>query len=228
MLHSSSGSPAPSAAEQVYQDVKELILSGGLPGGELISEGEVANRTGCSRTPVREAFLRLEAEGWMRLYPKRGALIVPVADGEAEHIVDARQLLETHSVRYLAEHAAERAAVVHALDDNLDRQLGIVRDGDVVAFSAADADFHRLIVRAGDNPLLDSFYGGLRERQRRMTARSLARDPEQLPAIVDDHVRLRDLVEAADPDGYDAALLEHMLSVHALNPRSANRRGPRT
>ncbi len=75
-----------SAAEQAYREVKELILSGGLPGGELISEGEIAGRMGLSRTPVREAFLRLESEGWMRLYPKRGALIVPVADGEAEHV----------------------------------------------------------------------------------------------------------------------------------------------
>ncbi|NKS66646.1 GntR family transcriptional regulator, partial [Rhodococcus hoagii] len=56
-----------------------MILSGALPGGELISEGEIASRMGSSRTPVREAFLRLEAEGWMRLYPKRGALIVPIA-----------------------------------------------------------------------------------------------------------------------------------------------------
>ena len=52
-----------SAAEQAYREVKELILSGGLPGGELISEGEIAGRMGLSRTPVREAFLRLEAEG---------------------------------------------------------------------------------------------------------------------------------------------------------------------
>lgn len=81
-----------SAAGVAYATVKELIVTGELPGGDLISKGEVASRIGTSRTPVREAFLRLEAEGWMRLYPKRGALVVPVVAGEAEHLLLARQL----------------------------------------------------------------------------------------------------------------------------------------
>ena len=48
-----------SASETVFREVKELILSGELAGGELISEGDIAARTNVSRTPVREAFLRL-------------------------------------------------------------------------------------------------------------------------------------------------------------------------
>ena len=58
--------------------VKQQILGGGYPGGALISEGEVSAAVGVSRTPVREAFLRLEVEGLLRLYPKRGALVTPV------------------------------------------------------------------------------------------------------------------------------------------------------
>ena len=87
-----------SAAERVYGEVKELILTNGIAGGELISEGEIAQRCSVSRTPVREAFLRLEAEGWMRLYPKRGALVVPVGQSEARDVVDARLLLEGHAL----------------------------------------------------------------------------------------------------------------------------------
>ena len=52
-----------SASETVFREVKELILSGELAGGALISEGDIAARTNVSRTPVREAFLRLESEG---------------------------------------------------------------------------------------------------------------------------------------------------------------------
>ncbi|MFZ2173218.1 MAG: GntR family transcriptional regulator [Rhodococcus sp. (in: high G+C Gram-positive bacteria)] len=212
-----------SAAEQAYRSVKELILSGELPGGELISEGEIAGRMGSSRTPVREAFLRLEAEGWMRLYPKRGALIVPVAEGEAEHVVDARQLVEAHSVRVLADRPRARAQLVTRLRENLAGQREIAARGDVTAFSAADADFHRMIVEAAENPLIVTFYSGLRERQRRMTAHSIARDPGQLPQIIDDHEQLAKLVAAGDADGFDSAVLEHMRSVHALNPRGAAR-----
>lgn len=205
-----------SAAETVYREVKELILSGELAGGELISEGEIAQRTGRSRTPVREAFLRLEAEGWMRLYPKKGALIVPVAEGEAEHVVAARQLVETQSVRVVARQPYACERLVESLRANVLEQHESADRGDVAAFSAIDADFHKLIVAAGGNPLLDSFYAGLRDRQRRMTARSVVRDPRQLARIVDDHVALTDLVAVGDADAYGQAVLAHMRRVHGL------------
>ena len=210
-----------SAAESAYREVKELILSGALPGGELISEGEIASRMGSSRTPVREAFLRLEAEGWMRLYPKRGALVVPIADGEAEHVVDARLLVEVHAVEAVASNPRVRDALVAALRENLVRQRELVATGgDAPQFSALDADFHRTLVRAGGNPLLETFYDGLRERQRRMTASSLARDPEQITKIVEDHSRLTDLIAAGDAAGFAAAVRRHMREVHALGEGS--------
>ncbi|MGO4202400.1 GntR family transcriptional regulator [Rhodococcus sp. TAF43] len=205
-----------SAAELAYREVKELILSGELPGGELISEGEIATRMGSSRTPVREAFLRLEAEGWMRLYPKRGALIVPVAEGEAEHVVDARLLIEVHAAQVVAASPRTREALVAALRANLEEQRDTAAQGDAARFSTLDADFHRALVRAGGNPLLESFYDGLRERQRRMTAHSLARDPDQITKIVDDHTRLADLIEAGDAEGFASAVGRHMREVHSL------------
>ena len=54
-----------------------------------------------SRTPVREAFLRLEAEGLLRLFPKRGALVVPVSPAEVEAVLEARELVEGHAVAKL-------------------------------------------------------------------------------------------------------------------------------
>lgn len=206
-----------SAAEQVYREVKERILSATLPGGELISEGEIAAEMGTSRTPVREAFLRLETEGWMRLYPKRGALVVPVADGEAEHVVAARLLLEADAVRVVTRGPdIARAELSRTLRVNLDAQHEAADAGDVAVFSGLDADFHGSIVRAAGNPLLVDFYLGLRERQRRMTARSLIRDPRQLNSIIDDHTRLADLVDAGDADGFAAADDIHMRRVHGL------------
>lgn len=206
-----------SASEQAYATVKELIVTGELPGGELVSEGDIAGRMNISRTPVREAFLRLQVEGWMRLYPKRGALVVPIAPGEAEHVVSARWLVETGSVRSLVLDGRIRENLVAQLRTGLEHQREIAATGTRAQFSAADADFHRLIVRAGGNPLLDAFYAGLRERQRRMTTHSLAREPDQISRIVDDHTRLADLIEASDVDGFSDAVDAHMRRTHGLN-----------
>src|SRR5215210_9105741 len=90
--------PAP-AKDRAYAWVKEQILEGIYPGGELLSEGEVARRLEMSRTPVREAFLLLEAEGLLRLYPKRGALVVPVSAAEVTDVMETRELVESFAIR---------------------------------------------------------------------------------------------------------------------------------
>jgi DNA-binding GntR family transcriptional regulator len=205
-------SNALSASEEAYVTVKELIVTGELPGGELISEGDIATRMGVSRTPVREAFLRLQAEGWMRLYPKRGALVVPIAADEAENVVSARRMIETGSVKAMT--VQTRAELALALNRNLTLQREIAGSGTATAFSAVDADFHQSIVNAGGNPLLDTFYCGLRERQRRMTTHSLARDPGQIAGIIEDHDRLISLIQAGDVEGFEIAVDRHMRRVH--------------
>ncbi|MCZ0975943.1 GntR family transcriptional regulator [Streptomyces albulus] len=75
--------PSKPTADRAYAHVRERLLDGRYPGGELLSERAVATELGLSNTPVREAFLRLQAEGFLRLYPRRGALVVPVTPGEA-------------------------------------------------------------------------------------------------------------------------------------------------
>src|SRR5919107_3510289 len=83
-----------SAAARVYAHVKERLLDGSFPGGALLSENELSQQLGLSRTPVRQAFVQLEAEGLLELYPKRGALVVPVAASEIEDVFEARLLVE--------------------------------------------------------------------------------------------------------------------------------------
>ena len=98
--------------------------------------------------------------------------------------------------------------------DSLSRQRQRAEAGDHLGFSAEDADFHAIVVRTGQNPLLEAFYISLRDRQRRMTAQSVARNPERLLGIIADHERLVDLVEAGRIDEYDARVFEHMARTH--------------
>ena len=243
MLHASGES----AADRVYDEVKEQILTNAIAGGELISEGEVAQRFEVSRTPVREAFLRLQAEGWMRLYPKRGALVVPISERDARDVLDARQLLEGHAVRSVVggcapvgssqnspsvdsvatdseePGSASQLAASSALGelvDSLRRNLAEHRTlatADVTDFARVDAEFHQVIVAAGDNDLLAGFYTTLGERHRRMTTVSVRRNPGMAERILADHADLLQLIERGDATGFDAALRQHFIAVHDLS-----------
>ncbi|WP_330182951.1 GntR family transcriptional regulator [Nocardia sp. NBC_01503] len=206
-----------SSAERAYRAVKERILSGELPGGELISEGEIATSLGTSRTPVREAFLRLETEGWMKLYPKRGALVVPVPSHEAEHVTQARYVVETGAVRALAE--SDRSALMIRLRACLERQRALAATGDLDEFAVVDADFHREYVVAAGNPLLAGFYDSLRERQRRMNSVALRRGEIETDRIIAQHARLADLIESGDTTGFATALAQHLMDVHGVTLR---------
>ncbi|MRH90799.1 FCD domain-containing protein [Nocardia sp. SYP-A9097] len=206
-----------SSAERAYREVKERILNGELPGGELISEGEIATALGTSRTPVREAFLRLETEGWMKLYPKRGALVVPVPSHEAEHVTQARYVVETGAVRALAE--TDRSTLMTRLRASLERQRALAATGDLDEFAVADADFHREYVVAAGNPLLAGFYDSLRERQRRMNSVALRHGEIETDRIIAQHARLADLIESGDPTAFATALAEHLMDVHGVTLR---------
>src|SRR3954462_3763815 len=108
-----------SAAARVYAHVKERLLDGSFPGGALLSANELSHQLGLSRPPVGQAFVQREAEGLLELYPKRGALVVPVAASEIEDVFEARLLVEEHCARRAAaaggsEPAAEPAPAIAA------------------------------------------------------------------------------------------------------------------
>jgi len=188
----------PAAKDRAYAYVKERILDGAYPGGELLSEGEVAEALHVSRTPVREAFLLLEAEGLMRLYPKRGALVVPVSPGEVRDLMDTRLLVERDAARRVARDAANRDRVATTLQELVDRQQEALDRGDVPAFVQADREFHHAIVAASGNAILTRLSDSLRDRQRRIVATTVARDPALIRRFLDEHRAICDAIGAGD------------------------------
>lgn len=201
----------PPAADRVYAHVKERILAGELEGGTMITEGEISEATGLSRTPVREAFLRLQAEQWLTLYPKRGALVRPVAAGEAQDVLDARRMVEAHAARSIcALPPAERARVVGTLAAILVEQDAAIESADLAGYSLQDARFHQQIVAGAGNSLVTAFAVTLRERQERLIAHTVQRDLGRAAQYVADHHRMLERLREADADGYLAELDQHL------------------
>lgn len=206
--------PPASAADRAHAVLHERILDGTLAGGTLISEGQIADELGVSRTPVREAFLRLQAEGWMDLFPKRGALVRPVQPGEIAEVVEARQVIESAAVAKVVRHGDDAARLAAHLREVVAAQDRAAAAGDLTAFARADVDFHQGIVDAGDNSILREVYRTLRDRQHRMTARSVRARDGQLQAIVAQHTALAALVADQDAAGFAEALGAHMNDIH--------------
>ncbi|TKG64255.1 GntR family transcriptional regulator [Prauserella endophytica] len=212
-MSTSDRSQRRAAGERAYEWVKDRILDGRLEGGQLLSEGEAASALEISRTPVREAFLRLEVEGLLRLYPKRGALVVPVSAGEVAEVTEARILLESHAAATVIARGIQ-ADVADSMNAVLGDQRRLDVPKETAAFSRLDRQFHATLVEAAGNGLLTQFYSGLHDRQVRMANSALHRAPSRYGAILDEHARLCTLLRDSDADGFREQLAAHIGGTH--------------
>jgi DNA-binding GntR family transcriptional regulator len=207
-----TGAGRGAAKDRAHEYVKRQVLTGGFPGGELISEGEVAAALGMSRTPVREAFLRLEAEGLLRLYPQRGALVVPVSSEEARAVIEARQVLEQFAAgKVIRGGPAARAAVSARLSAELQRQRDAAAKSDWEEFSEADRAFHDVILQESGNAIVAGFYTSLRDRQMRMN-RELVMHEERIATIVEEHRLILEAMRDGDLERTDEIVRTHLAS----------------
>jgi len=194
-----TGRGRPAAKDRALDYVKSQVLTGAFPGGELISEGEVAAALGMSRTPVREAFLRLEAEGLLRLYPQRGALVVPVSSAEARAVIEARLVLEQFAAtKVIGSGPAACTAVSARLLAELQRQRDAAAAPNWREFLEADRAFHDVTLKESGNAILADFYSSLRDRQMRMTGESLIHDQQRVATILDEHRGIAEALRDGD------------------------------
>ena len=122
---------APPLWEAAVDTLRQAIIRGDLPAGVRLAEEELATRLGVSRGPVRQALVRVEHEGLVRILPRRGAVVLGFTDEDLHEIYDMRRLIEAHAARLAAQDPDPTA---------LARLRGLV---DQVISSAESNQFHR-------------------------------------------------------------------------------------
>jgi len=200
-----------SASDHAYRWTRERILDATFGPSDIISEREVAERVGLSRTPVREAFLRLEGEGFLRLYPKRGAVVVPVTESDVRDVLQARLVIEPWAASEAARRH-DRGALADRLSQHVDALVDARRGRDAAGYQEADRAFHLAIVEATDNRLLTDFYRSLRDRQLRVGAVALAASEGRAATIVEEHRAISSAITAGRPEDAADAVGAHIRS----------------
>lgn len=197
----------PPAAERVYQHVKQAVLERRYEGGTLLTEGELATDVGVSRTPVREALLKLEVEGLLKLYPKKGALVLPVSAQEIADVVETRLLVEEHAARK-AVPAPTR--LIERLAALLAEQREQAAAGDFAAAAVTDRCFHAEIVRSGGNAILSRLYDQLRDRQLRMGVAVMHSHPDRIAKTLAEHAEILEALRTGDAEEAVAIVRRHV------------------
>jgi DNA-binding GntR family transcriptional regulator len=136
----------------VYDALLELIVNGSLEPGQHLVEGELAERLGVSRQPIREALQRLQPEGWVDLRPGQGAFVHTPTSEEASQLLSVRSVLETYSARLAAENATE--SDVEQLWDLQQQGLDALAEDDAKSLVKANSALHACITRISGNDVL--------------------------------------------------------------------------
>jgi DNA-binding GntR family transcriptional regulator len=213
-----------SASDRVYAHAKSAILARRYAPHDLLTEGELAEAVGVSRTPVREALLRLQSEGLVRLLPKRGALVQPVTPAEVQDVLEVRRLIETFAVRKAVSGA--RPELIARLTAHLQAMRAAMTARNPATYVEADRDFHAELVAATGNEIITDLYRSLRDRQLRMGVVNLlgedgaAVDPQRMRTMIADHQAILDAVTARTVRGAEAAVGAHLDRAEALLTRT--------
>lgn len=149
-----------------YETLRDEILTLALEPGSLLDETSLADRFGMSRSPVREALIRLAGEGLVVMLPNRSSIVAPIDVQSFPKYVEALDIAQRMCTRLAAELRTEAD-----LKSIAARQKGFeaaVPRGDHLEMSEANKLFHMAIATAGRNPYLAGFYERLLDQGRRM------------------------------------------------------------
>ena len=194
--------------EQIVSSLRDSIIKGELNPGQKLTEPELAEKLGISRTPIREAFRQLESEGFLTVIPRRGAVVSRITRKEINDFYDLKSLLEGYAARIAAEKITEKG--IEKLR-KINEQLAVLAEkDDVDAFFSKNDEFHNTFISYCGNEKLLEFHKHLVQRFMRFRLGALS-VPGRLQASVKQH---RAIIKAlAEKDGplAEAAVLEHAL-----------------
>jgi DNA-binding GntR family transcriptional regulator len=197
----------PSNTEMAYQEIRRQILENEMPPGFQITEQELALSLGVSRTPAREALLRLEAEGLVEIWPRHGMRVKRVSIDDVREIYEILTALESAAAGLAAIRKPAPAELSEMRDctEMMDKAL---RKNNLKAWAMADEKFHRALTRASGNArfveMVDTYFG--QSHRLRMMTLSLRPKPSGSNR---DHEAVLKAIEKGDPEAAERVHRDH-------------------
>jgi len=204
--------PRGSGAQIVYERLRRQILDLSLPPGSPLDEVSLGAEFDMSRTPVREAMVRLAAEGLVTTLPNRNTIVSTIDFVQLPVYFDALRLMYRVTTRSAAIHRnAEQLAAIRSLAD---AYAEAVERRDALAMIEVNRDFHVAIAEAGGNPYFTGLFTRLLDEGRRILRLYYSSFDDRLPRqYVDEHGAIIAAIEAGDADQADRLASEHAAQI---------------
>jgi len=227
--------------EQAYEILRERIATGMYPPGTYLSENSLAAELELSRTPLRAAIERLQAEGVLERRPRIGTFVRIVEPAELEEIYEIRLQLETLAARRAATHISDdELSCLQALVTEMAAIAGAMRTADeeelldhdrIAHLIAADLTFHQVLVWASGNRWIHRILDGMHVFSRFFGLHRHRYDRAIVEHIATSHATMVAALARHDADAAEAGIREHLETGRArtfaeIRPAGTPARGP--
>lgn len=203
-----------SGGKTVYETLKKEILELTLDPGSPLDEAALAERFAMSRSPIREALVRLSAEGMVEMLSNRTTLVAPINLLEFPRYVEALDLLQRITTRLAARHRT--AEDLDSMRQCAEAYTAACQRENHLEMSATNKAFHMAVARAGRNPYLTESYGKLLDDGRRILHMhfEFTKNSAKGRSLGPEHFTMIDAIEQQDVDAADRLAHEHTALFH--------------
>ena len=178
-----------------YQWLKRAILSLTLAPGAQLNINQIAAELDISRTPIREAFLRLEKDGLVSAIPRVGFFVTEITRRDLEELYEIRELLESRAIEVAVNNLSD--VDLQQIDNLIRAGFLSVKENDVDKFLQTEIDFHTFLLDHSRNQRLISIMESFRDLTLRWRILSL-RSPENLKLSHEEHMNIVEAVKTRD------------------------------
>jgi len=199
-------------SQKVYRVLKTEIIKGSLKPGTKLSEGKIAEQTGVSRTPVREALKELAAEGFVKMNPNQAVVVSNASVEDIQEVLQIRGVLEGLAARLATKMISEEE--IKELEKYQKQMEYYTKKDDVLAFSEMDAEFHELILNICGNNKLIQIRKNISDQAHRYRIRSLS-IPGRLKYSLKEHQEIVEALKRKDAEQADRLSQKHIENVLA-------------
>jgi DNA-binding GntR family transcriptional regulator len=196
--------------EIAYENIKASIMTGKMAVGEVYSELRLARSFGFSRTPVREALLRLAAENLISFHPRKGVSVIHFSKEDIEGIFELRQAIEEIAIAKIAGHFSEDGIqLLKRIIGQQERYIKYTRKYDENSFLEFDRKFHLFFVEASGNRFMIQTYNSIRDYIA-IPARKALTKKGRAKEVLCEHRKIVDALCAGDLEASQNALKIHL------------------
>lgn len=206
--------------EVVYETLREAIRSGVLTSGERLMEIQVAEELGVSRTPVREAIRRLEAEGLVVMIPRRGTYVSDMSLRDISDVFEIREALEVLAASLAAERITDME--IEEFERMMVEFDEVVNKNNVDGLVELDIRFHTKLYEASRNVRLIAILNNLREQTTRFRMTSMS-VPGRMQDTLDEHRAIIEALGRRDPEEASKVTQHHLAQAETIFLESAER-----